>query len=154
MDEQQRTADIARAAVSQLAPEELALFDVTWPAYLASPARIRARGRRQDDMIAFGVDMVVPLVTAAALTAAGAALQLIAERAGESFGRRVLRRLRQLLRRGRQPAAVSGAVDLTPEMITRIRQVAHRQALAFDLSDERAGLLADAIVGGLVNPDR
>ena len=153
MDQRQRTADLARRAVTRLAPDELALFEVTWPAYLAAPARVRASGRRQDDMIGFGVDVVVPLVTAAALTASGAALQIIAGRAGESFGRRILGRLRRPLRRGPQPSP-RGAVELPPETIVEIRRVAHRQALAFDLSEEQAGLLADAILGGLLNPDR
>ena len=49
---------VARDALAELAPEELAVFDAAAEAYLAAPRRVRRR-LRKGDPLGFGVEVSV-----------------------------------------------------------------------------------------------
>src|SRR4051812_13432591 len=93
--------DLARAAGTRAAPDELPLFEATSVGYFETPPRARNR-RPAHEPLGFGVGEVVPLVTTAALTVALDALKVagtqLSERlATESTGwlGRLLGRLRR-----------------------------------------------------------
>ena len=60
---------LARSAVEQVAPEELPLFRATSEAYFADPSSLEP-GRSRDDMLGFGVDAALVLVSPVALQVA------------------------------------------------------------------------------------
>ena len=60
--------------------------------------------------------------------------------------RRLLRRRDQKAEQGAEPEVK----PLTPEQLNRVRELALGKAREFDLEEEKAALLADAMVGRLV----
>ncbi|MCP9484642.1 MAG: hypothetical protein MSC30_02170 [Gaiellaceae bacterium MAG52_C11] len=148
-------AALARASVERAAPEELPLFRATSTAYFENPAALEQR-RSRDEMLGFGVDAAVMLVTPVALAVAkdviefiGTQLRARAEKEGEGAIDRVLNRL---LRRDEKEAASpepAGVPELTDEQLEQVRALALEKAKQLKLSDAKAELLAESLVGSL-----
>ena len=68
-------ADLARAVVEQTAPEELPLFRATSEAYFDDPD-VAERSGCGDEMLGFGVDAALVLVTPVALSVARDVVEL------------------------------------------------------------------------------
>ena len=71
-------AGLARTAVEQAAPEELPLFRPTSEAFFEDPAALERRDGR-DELLAFGVDAAVVLVTPVALSVARDVVRFVAD---------------------------------------------------------------------------
>ena len=143
-------AALARATVEKAAPEELPLFRATSEAYFTDP---RALERRQgkDEMLGFGVDAAVLLVTPVALQVAKQVIdflgQQLRERAREQGEGAIDRLIARLVKPGEHdPEPVP---ELTDEQLEQVRTLAIEKGRALKLSDERASLLADSLVGSL-----
>jgi hypothetical protein len=144
----QPVTELARAVVAQVAPGELPLFGAMSRAYAADPSRARPR-RGGDEALGFGLAEAASLLTPAALAAAGQVARYLADdlgkalanTAGEAIGKRIARLFR------REP----GAPSLTQAQISRVRAIALEVARAENLTEPRASLLADALVGHLVS---
>ena len=149
-------AALARASVERVAPEELPLFRATSEAYFDDPSALE-QPKSRDDMLGFGVDAAVMLVTPVALAVARDVIQFIgthlrarAEKESEGAIDRVLDRL---LRRDDEPAATQAAptapAELTDEQLEQVRTLALEKAKQLKLSDAKAELLAESLVGSL-----
>ena len=152
-DDDALVAALARASVERAAPEELPLFRATSEAYFKDPSALE-RPQSRDDMLGFGVDAAVMLVTPVALAVARDVIQFIgthlrarAEKEGEGAIDRVLDRL---LRRDDQPATTPAApAELTDDQLEQVRTLAFEKAKQLKLSDAKAELLAESLVGSL-----
>jgi hypothetical protein len=155
-DDDALVAALARASVERAAPEELPLFRATSEAYFDDPSTLE-RPKSRDDMLGFGVDGSVMLVTPVALAVAkdviefiGTQLRARAEKEGEGAIDHVLNRL---LRRDDEPAATPAArtepAELTDEQLEQVRTLALEKAKQLKLSDAKAELLAESLVGSL-----
>jgi hypothetical protein len=149
-------AALARASIERAAPEELPLFRATSDAYFNDPAALEQQ-RSRDEMLGFGVDAAVMLVTPVALAVAkdviafiGTHLRARAEREGGGAIDRVLDRL---VGRGETtggPASEpAGVPELTDEQLDQVRTLALEKAKQLKLSDAKAELLAESLVGSL-----
>jgi hypothetical protein len=147
-------AELARSAVEQTAPEELPLFRPTSEAFFQDPDAVPRSGGR-DELLGFGVDAAVVLVTPVALSVARDVARFVADQvrsrlADEGEGA-IQRALDRIFKRGE--AAQAPAPDEEPELsdaeLEQVHAIALEKAKQLRLSPERAGLLADAIVGGL-----
>jgi hypothetical protein len=152
-------AGLARGAVERAAPEELPLFRPTSEAFFGDPDAL-ARRKGGDDMLGFGVDAAVVLVTPVALSVARDVVEFVAAQVrsrlsseGEGAVQRALDRIF-----GHGGAAVGeagtrtappAAPDLTDDELERVRAIALEKARQLELAPPKAELLADAIVGGL-----
>ena len=152
-------AALARASVERAAPEELPLFRATSDAYFNDPAALE-RQRSGDEMLGFGVDAAVMLVTPVALAVAKDVIQFVgtqlrarAEKEGEGAIDRVLNRLLQRGEKAAEPAAAEaatgGVAELTDEQLGQVRTLAFEKAKQLKLSDAKAELLAESLVGSL-----
>ena len=143
---------LARAAIEGAAPEELPLFPAVSEAYLEGRDVTGEQGG--DEMLGFGVDAAVVLLTPVALTVAKDVLGFLrvqlakqAAKHGESLVDRLFDRL---LRRGDdEPAAEPEPAELTDEQLDQVRDFALQKAKLLKLPDEKAKLLADSLVGSL-----
>ncbi|MEU1374932.1 hypothetical protein ABZ442_14825 [Streptomyces triculaminicus] len=162
MSHRERAAvlELARPAVEVVAPEELPLLEATAAAW---PRRAR---RDEDELLGFGLEAVVAVVSIAAVTAAQAVVELfgsavvdaVSDEASSGIrgwiGRRSRRR-RGALTDSAPPGEASGgdgesAVEpLSCEQLRMVRQVSRDRARAAGVSAEQAELIADAIVGRL-----
>jgi len=143
-------AALARATVEKAAPEELPLFNATSEAYFTDPKALERSGGK-DEMLGFGVDAAVVLLTPIALTIAkdvigflGEQLRARAREQGEGAIDKLIARFVKS-----DDGAAEPELDLTDEQLEQVRALAIEKGRALKLSDARATLLADSLVGSL-----
>ncbi|MGH3071588.1 MAG: hypothetical protein ACRDNB_04860 [Gaiellaceae bacterium] len=146
-------AELARATVERAAPEELPLFGPISEAYQKDPKALES-GRARDEMLGFGAEAAVMLVTPVALQVARDVLgflhEQLRERArehGEGAIDRIIARLVGM-KTGAAPAA-EPVPELSDAQLEQVRALAFEKARTLKLSEERAELLADSLVGSL-----
>jgi hypothetical protein len=151
-------ADAAREIVARVAPQEMPLFRATSEAYFADPERALAERKPKDEMLGFGVEAaallltpviidVVRRVATALLNSAGDAVEKEGSEAVGGF-------VHKLFHRGKDESDGEGVAkadvpDLSPDQLQEVREIAYSRALELDVPEDRAGLLADAVVGSL-----
>jgi hypothetical protein len=159
-EDERRITALARAAVERAAPEELPLFRATSEAYLRDPAALeRQRAGGKDEMLGFGAEAAMVLVTPVALSVAtdvlrflGEQIRRVAQKEGEGAVDALVDRVA-----GRDgddveaapAAAAPPPLDLTDEQLEQVRAVALEKAKLLKLPDAKAELLADSLVGSL-----
>jgi hypothetical protein len=143
-------AALARATVAKAAPEELPLFRATSDAYFNDPKALERSGGK-DEMLGFGVDAAVMLLTPVALTVAKDVINFLGEqlreRAREHGEGAIDRIIARLVKKDGAEAAPTA--ELTDDQLEQVRALAIEKGRALKLSDERATLLADSLVGSL-----
>jgi hypothetical protein len=146
-------AALARATVERAAPEELPLFGPMSEAYLADPSALKDGGKKRDEMLGFGVDAAVVLITPVALQVARDVLgflhEQLRERAREQGEGAIDRIIAKLVGKKDEAAADEPVPELTDAQLEQVRKFAVEKARSLKLSEERAGLLADSLVGSL-----
>jgi hypothetical protein len=146
-------AALARATVEKAAPEELPLFRATSEAYFENPESLQQRGGGKDEMLGFGVDAAVMLVTPVALQVAKQVIDFLGEqlreRAREQGESAIDRLIAKIVKTDDEEPAAEPELDLTDEQLEQVRALAIEKGRALKLSDERATLLADSLVGSL-----
>ena len=156
-DDDALVAALARASVERAAPEELPLFRATSEAYFDDPSALE-RPQSRDDMLGFGVDAAVMLVTPVALAVAKRRDRVhrnAPARAGGEGRRGSDRpRPRPAAPARRRACRDSGGArpqpaELTDEQLEQVRTLALEKAKQLKLSDAKAELLAESLVGSL-----
>jgi len=145
-------AALARATVEKAAPEELPLFRATSEAYFEDPQALE-RGKGKDEMLGFGVDAAMVLMTPVVLQVAkdviGFLGEQLRERAREQGEGAIDRVIARLVNRNGGEGEAEPVEELTEEQLEQVRALAIKKGRALKLSDERATLLADSLVGSL-----
>jgi hypothetical protein len=145
-------AALARAAVERAAPEELPLFGPVSEAYFSDPAALES-GKRRDEMLGFGVDAAVMLLTPVALQVARDVLgflhEQLRERAREQGESAIDKLVARIVGKKDDAAAAEPVPGLTPSQLSKVRELALAKARSLKLSEDRAALLADSLVGSL-----
>ena len=148
-DTDEIVGSIGRELVSRLAPEELPLYPS-----LVKQAQGAKRGRRgkassDDQLLGFGVAEAMTILTPVILSFSGSFWKALVAEAADNSARGVVEYLRAHLP-GHHGAAA--APPLTPGQLQLVRTIAEREARRLDVSENQAGLLADAMVGVLTAP--
>jgi hypothetical protein len=157
MDEAQVDAlarQLAWGAVTRVAPDELPLFEDLNLQYQRAGDKI-AENRNHDEPVGFGLELglLTPYLLVAATAVAKFLMSSVLEAGGEELKASLKRLIGRLLDPGSSAkASLRDEPELDPSFRARIRTVADDRALAFGLTEQDAGLLADAIVGALVAP--
>jgi hypothetical protein len=162
--EEAAVEELARRVVRRVAPEEGEIFDAVRDAYRRDPHRLGGPGGG-DRLLGFGVEAVAALLTPLAL---GIGAEVVRHLTLEAVGAvEVGDRLRHLL--GRRRAAGRAAGQACPDRRTgdaelaatdppalpsaadraRIREIVLTRCRQAGVDDDRAGLIADAVIGAL-----
>jgi hypothetical protein len=145
-------AALARATVEKAAPEELPLFRATSEAYFEDPQALERSGGK-DEMLGFGVDAAMVLMTPVVLQVAkdviGFLGEQLRERAREQGEGAIDRVIARLVNRNGGEGEAEPVEELTDEQLEQVHALAIKKGRALKLSDERATLLADSLVGSL-----
>ncbi|WP_146842617.1 hypothetical protein [Cellulomonas composti] len=164
-EDERLTVELTGLVLEREAPDELVLLDGTSTEYFDDPqAALAVRSR--DEALGFGLELA--LLTPYVLAIASAVVQVLVEVAKGVLGDAAKKELtphvvtwvRRVMRRD-EPAAGTvpdgageGAGEagpaLTAQQARSVHDLAHRRALDLGLDENRAALLADAVVGGLV----
>jgi len=162
-DDRSLTVELTGLVLRSEAPDELVLLDAASEEYFEDPQAALAAGPR-DEALGFGLELA--LLTPYVLSIASAVVQVLVEVAKGVLGEAAKKELtphvvtwvRRVMRRDEAPAAVAPAPEGdagTPPALSReqaqvVHDLAHRRAIDLGLDEAHAGLLADAVVGGLV----
>jgi hypothetical protein len=142
---------VAHRLVTELAPEELPLFRPISDAYFRDPSRTLDQRQDHDEVLGFGVDAAVPLMTPVVLAVVhDIVLRLraqLAEQAAREGGDVVGGWLHRLLHS--RDSSAAQAAPLSPAQLAEVRHLAHDRALALKLSETRATMLADSLTAQL-----
>lgn len=155
-DEQDLVCLLAERVLEMTAPEELVIFDETAQEYFADPRGVLEAGGR-DELVGSGVELA--LLTPYILAVVTPVIQVLVSMVGEAVRKErqssVTAFVRRMIgREGGDPPGSSAekaatASPLTQKQVIRVRQVALDRARLLGLPEDRATLLADAIVGGI-----
>jgi hypothetical protein len=151
--ERELVGELAALMVAEAAPEELAAFDDAKDRYFRAPESVLG-GRQPDRALGFGIDLAVlaPYALAVATPVVRFLATVMQKALQEEVGPALIAAVRRLLRRRNadQPAPTPPPPPLTAAQVKEVRRIAYERALALGLDDDRARLLADAVIGGLV----
>ena len=153
--EDELTVELAREVVAQTAPHELPIFRATSRAYFQDPHRALQQ-RSKDEMLGFGVEsmaLLTPYILAIAKPIVALVMNELAKQVQERSGDSIVIWVRRLLRRHDGTAGEDTEPEikpLSPEQLNRVRELALDKARELDLDEDKAGILADAMVGRLV----
>lgn len=157
--ERESADQLARSVVRRVAPEEEEIFDVVAAAFHRDPRRL-ARGASRDEMLGFGVDATVALLTPIVLGAVTEVVRYLAlETAGAIEVRSRLQRIfrrRDARREARRTAVAEQPVTVAaigPATRTAVREIVLEKCRQAGVEADRAELVADAVVGVLSTRD-
>ncbi|MEU0156396.1 hypothetical protein [Micromonospora fulviviridis] len=163
--EEAAVEELARRAVRRVAPEEGEIFDVVRDAYRRNPQRLAGSGDGRERMLGFGVEAAAALLTPLVL---GISVEVVRHLTMEAVGAIEVRdRLRGLLNRPRNAGSAGGAEAhvshtgdaeappvapaalASPADDVRIREIVLSRCRQAGVDNDRASLIADAVVGAI-----
>jgi hypothetical protein len=156
--DQEMIAELAREQVAQLAPDELPLFRPTSEAYFKDPGKVLKPQGGRDEVLGFGAQAALTFLTPIVLAVVTEVVTYLVAEIGKSIkeeGRIAVGQIvKGLFKRFRgsdatQPAAAPN-LSLSSAQLVEVRKVAYEKARSLNLSEDRAALLADSLVGSLV----
>lgn len=148
--------EVSQEIVSQLAHEELPLFPYMLKTFKSHPLALDT-GESKDEVLGFGIDGAVNVITPVVLAVVLDVVNQLTGELGSSVVKGGWKATRLAVRRvfGRDRECADGDVPkLSAPQLERVRLLALARAKDLKLSETRANLLADAIVGSLVTTDR
>jgi hypothetical protein len=152
----QLIADLARDVIVQAAPQEVPLFRANSEAYFKDPQKaLQPRGGK-DEMLGFGDGGLITFLTPAVLMVTTEVVKFLAEEVKKSLkteGTGVVNEVVKGLFKKFRPQGAAPKDDrvppLTPAQLAQVRKLALEKAHQLKLSDDKAALLADSILGSL-----
>ena len=143
----QLITDLSKQMVTQVAPEELDLFDELIEEYFDDPSPPDLSESDDDDALGFGLNGVVVAITPAAAAAASSVIGYIVSEvlkaAQEESAAVLVSKVRKLFN------SKDESESLTTEQLRQVRRLALSQAKVFGMETSQARSMADALVGSL-----
>jgi uncharacterized spore protein YtfJ len=153
-NQNQLITELACVVVAKTAPEELPLFRATSAAYFKNTNKLLKSQMGKDELLGFGLGEAVSLLTPTVLVVVTDAVTFVtvafAKSVAEESENFISDLIRKLFKRSHKKKEHHDLPPLTPEQLTQVRKRAYEKACQLKLSDDRASLLADAVVGSLV----
>lgn len=147
--------ELARDVITQIAPQELPLFRAHSEAYFKDPQNALQSQSAKDELLGFGVGEAVVLLTPIALATLNEVVMFVGgevKKSAQGEGAAWIQQaIKALFKKFRQPEVDDKKMPaaLTPEQLTQVRKIAFNKARQLKLSEDRAKILADAVVGSL-----
>src|SRR5438874_449183 len=151
IDQDQLAVEIARSFISQAAPQELPLFEGISTEYLKNPEQVLTQKSGKEELLGFGAGETVFLLSPIALGIVTNILASLAMKTAQSVGTKAWQPIRKFFKvlGSKQEKGRKELPSLTQEQLIQVREQTFLAACGFKLSEERARLLADTVVGKL-----
>src|SRR5438105_8054941 len=145
IDQDQLAVEIARSFISQAAPQELPLFEGISAEYLKNPEQVLTQKSDKEELLGFGVDGTVLLLSPIVLGVVTNILASLTMKTAQSVWTRAWQRIRNFFKglRADRENERKELPSLTQEQLIQVREQTFLAACGFKLSKERAGLLAE-----------
>ncbi len=153
--EHELVGELALQGIRGAAPDEEWLFESTRDAYFRDPRKVMRADASSGDTLGFGLDVgpaivaITPIALEVATSVVRYAASLVGSAVRDEAAPRLRALVRQLLKASATNASTPDAPQLTREQFEEIRRVAVETATNLHLSQDRAALLADAMIGRL-----
>jgi hypothetical protein len=152
----QLIVDVARDVTIQIAPQEIPLFRAMSEAFLKDPDRLLKAEAGKDEMLGFGVGEAVALMTPIVLIVAAQVIEFLqteVKKALATEGTSLVAEMTKSMFKRFRPSeqGKQKLPPLTPAQVAQVRKVAFEKARVLKLPEAKASLLADALIGELVN---
>ena len=161
--ERELVNELSLVMLHQIAPEELVLYDETAEQYFRDP-KLTGKPKPKEEAVGFGLELA--MYTPCVLAVAAAAVRFLASTVAEAAREELSDELRPIVadsvkrlfrRHPPTPAADHSSTEkdqnqspgLSLEAGRELRRIALERARQSGLDDEKASLLADALVGAL-----
>jgi hypothetical protein len=155
-DEDELVAELARDHVEQIAPQEAPMFVIFSEAYFQDPDKMLKAQGGKDDMLGFGVEAGVILLTPVVMMVTREVVEFVAGEVMKSVQTQssglINEFVKKMFKKFRREGEAKGEKlppPLTREQIGRVRELALEKARQLQLSQSQAGLLADSLAGSL-----
>lgn len=144
--------EVSKRIVTEVAPEELDLFDELIEEYFADPTPPDASAPTSDDPLAFGLGATLVAVTPAAAAIVSAVLTYVMTEAiktiQEESAEAIKRKIKALFNPEKKDD--EGPPPLTRDQLEQVKKLARRQAKKFGMELDLANKMANALIGALV----
>jgi hypothetical protein len=155
----QLIAQVARELVSDMAPQELPLFRANSEAYFKNPEQALAGQPAKDDMLGFGAGEATVFLTPVVLAVATEVVKFVTEevkKSAQAEGSALVGdAVKAMFKKLRPPEKEKKTPPpLTAEQLAQVRAIALKKARQLKLSEDRARILADSVVGSLATARR
>jgi hypothetical protein len=148
----QLVKDVSRDLVTEIAPQELPLFRASSEVFFQNPDELLSGRKSKDDMLGFGTGDAVVLMTPVIMAVSQQVILFVVEQvkksAQEESSTLIDETVKKMFKKFRSKEQMKPAA-LTAEQLAQVRKAALKKARELKLSEERAKLLADAVVGTL-----
>jgi hypothetical protein len=142
--------ELSQQVISEVAPEELDIFDDLSAEYFADPTPPDLNAQESDDALGFGLNEVLIAATPAANAMIGIvlafAIQTVIQAAGDETSDFVRGRIKALFGKG----AKQEAPRFSQDQLRHMRQIAEAEAKRFGLDDQAAAAMADSLFRRMV----
>lgn len=153
---QQLISEVARSLIADVAPQELPLFRANSDAYFKNSAKAQQSQAAKDEMLGFGPGGEIVLLTPVALAVLSDVIPFLIDEVKKAVQTEsaawISDTVKAMFKKFHlaEKAEKGKPLPLTPEQLAQVRHIVIKKAHQLKLSDERAALLADTVVGGLV----
>lgn len=150
-DGQKFIQEVSREIVTQLAPEEIDLFEELVMEYFQNPSPPDSSNHQKDNPLGFGLEETLIALTPAATAATEIAINyLLAEilKITQAENIEVIKgKLKTLFNGDRK--VEDNIPPLTKEQLENIKRLARKQAIKYGIKPEKAEKIANALIGSL-----
>ncbi len=141
--------DYTKQLVTELAPEELPMFDELVNEYYSDPAPPDLTPKPNDDLLGFGTPEALVAVTPAAIAAVIASLNYIFTEllkiTEDEAANALKRRIQVLFNEGKK--LKNKVSPLTNEQLNIVKSLAVKEAIVFGIKPDQAKLFGNALIG-------
>jgi hypothetical protein len=148
----QLIADLARDVVAKAAPQEMPLFRANSDAYFKDPQKALKPAEGRDEALGFGVEAAAVFITPFAMAVMSEVVKFLTselQNALKAEGSDAVKGAVKSLFKKFRPPEETKIPSLTPKQLAQVRKLALEKALQLKLSESKAALLADSIIGSL-----
>jgi hypothetical protein len=155
-DQAQIISELSRDLVGQMAPGELPRFEATRTAYFEDPDKVlRGNASDKDEILGFGTGETLTQMTPVILAVVTQVVTFLAAEVKKQLKSESTSFVGELVKgmfkkfKARLDKSPPKAPTLSPEVLTRVRETTLQNASRLHLPQEKATMLADAVVGSL-----
>lgn len=154
LTQKELVVEIARDVVTQIAPQELPIFQAVSDTYFADPGNTLKSLKSEDRMLGFGLDPTAILLTPVILHVMSEIFQFLTPIAKKAVEDGLGNEISQIIKRMFSRFHSSKPPVLNNDQIKLIHKNVLMAAKNLRLSDDKAALLANAVAGQFLVDDQ
>lgn len=141
--------EISQGLVTQVAPEELELFDELMEEYFRDPTPPDLSTTTKDDPLGFGLAETLVAVTPAAASVVSVVLTYLLTEVIRATQEEAATALKNKIKAFFNPEQDESGPTLTEAQLEQVKKLARKQAVQFGLNAKQAEKMSNALVGSL-----